>query len=131
MLRPGTSRVFKLTFQTLFSSWHIGRNLLFVSNICGVFHSYWGGLLVRSKGLHQDCQAAEKDGVSCQISNLQSLQVGPNRLLIHAYVIWMVISDPPVIQSPLLLARATVQIFPGKKCRLCFSLSIPQWDSIY
>ena len=26
-----------------------------------------------------------------------------------------------LIQSPLLLLRATVQIFPGKKCRLCFS----------
>ena len=30
-------------------------------------------------------------------------------------------TDPPVIQSPLLLVRATVQIFPGKKCRLCFN----------
>ena len=30
-------------------------------------------------------------------------------------------ADPPLIQSPLLPSRATVQIFPGKKCRLCFS----------
>ena len=30
-------------------------------------------------------------------------------------------ADPPFINGPLLLSRATVQIFPGKKCRLCFS----------
>ena len=30
-------------------------------------------------------------------------------------------AEGSLIQSPLLLSRATVQIFPGKKCRLCFS----------
>ena len=30
-------------------------------------------------------------------------------------------SEGSLIQSPLLPSRATVQIFPGKKCRLCFS----------
>ena len=33
----------------------------------------------------------------------------------------MNLPDPPFIESALLLSRATVQIFPGKKCRLCFS----------
>ena len=30
-------------------------------------------------------------------------------------------AEGSLIQSPLLPSRATVQIFPGKKCRLCFS----------
>ena len=34
---------------------------------------------------------------------------------------WSSKAEGSVIQSPLLLLRATVQIFPGEKCRLCFS----------
>ena len=34
---------------------------------------------------------------------------------------WHISADPPFIESALLLSRATVHIFPGKKCRLCFS----------
>ena len=34
---------------------------------------------------------------------------------------YLLIAEGSLIQSPLLPSRATVQIFPGKKCRLCFS----------
>ena len=53
------------------------------------------------------------NAISCLLLVLNSIDL-PSRS-------GLLISEGSLIQSPLLLSRATVQIFPGKKCRLCFS----------